>query len=343
MKKTSKKHGKIKIGLIGGGYWGQNHARVLSEINCNFVGIADTDPAKQALADQYHVPYFNSYQKLILQTDAVIVVTPPQTHYAITKAALSAGKHVLVEKPITTKLFQAKRLVSLAKIKHLQLAAGHVFLYTPAYQYIKSVIKNKELGEIYYIYSRRVNFGIIRSDVNVIDNLIPHDLSIVVDLLGKPLSVQAFGYDLIQPGIHDIGFIHLKYPKKVSVHIHLSWLDPQKQRQLIIVGSKKMLIWDDTNKVQPIEIHDKSFTVPDQLHQLKTWKSFQDFKIITTAGEITHPKILLKEPLKLEVSQFINDINNHTPSISGGKHVIIVTSISQAIQKSIAKSRLTKI
>ena len=328
MKKTSKKHGKIKIGLIGGGYWGQNHARVLSEINCNFVGIADTDPAKQALADQYHVPYFNSYQKLILQTDAVIVVTPPQTHYAITKAALSAGKHVLVEKPITTKLFQAKRLVSLAKIKHLQLAAGHVFLYTPAYQYIKSVIKNKELGEIYYIYSRRVNFGIIRSDVNVIDNLIPHDLSIVVDLLGKPLSVQAFGYDLIQPGIHDIGFIHLKYPKKVSVHIHLSWLDPQKQRQLIIVGSKKMLIYDDIEAENKIKIYNKSVAIAKAEDIHKTM-------VENRVGDMRSPFVPNVEALAAVVAHFRNCILEKTEPVADGKAGWKVVQLLEAANQSI--------
>lgn len=325
----------IKIGVIGCGYWGKNHVRVLSGFECKLVGIADKDESKRTIAKQYHTAFYSNYKKLLAKIDAAVIVTPPATHYQIAKEALSKGVHAFVEKPFTKKVFQAERLVKLAQGSNKILMAGHIFMYNPAFQFIKQALSNGELGGIYYLYSRRVNFGILRSDVNALENFAPHDFSIITSLLGKPNTIRVIGKDLIQGGIEDIVFVHMEFAKKITAHVHLSWLDPLKQRQMVIVGSKKMLFWDDTDLNRPIAIHDKSFTVPEEWRKAKSWETYSEFRVKTNVGEIFHPKISKQEPLREELAHFLECLKKGKQPISDGQQGLRVTKLISYAQKSL--------
>lgn len=325
----------IKVGVIGCGYWGKNHVRVLSGLPCRLVGVADKDETKKSLADQYTIAFYTNYRKLLKKIDAVVIVTPPETHYSIARQALARGVHVFVEKPFVQKVFQAERLIELADQEKRMLMVGHIFMYNAAFRFIKQKVEEGDLGDIYYLYSRRVNFGVLRSDVNALQNFAPHDLSIITALLGNPMTIRAIGKDLIQEGIEDIVFIHMEFKNGLTAHIHLSWLDPQKQRELVIVGSKKMLRWDDTDTNQPLTIQDKSFTVPERWRAAKTWKTYPEFTVKTRVGETSHPDIMTQEPLKVELQYFLDCIRDGKKPLTDGNQGLRITKLIDLAQQSL--------
>lgn len=322
----------IKIGIIGTGYWGKHHLRIFSQSDCELVGIADLDKSKKILADQHNVRFFTDYRKLINLVDAVSIVTPPSTHFDIARYALENGKHVLVEKPFVLKINEGKTLINLAGRMHMKLLVGHVYLYHPAIVKLKKIIDSKALGKIYYFISQRLNLGIVRSDVNSLWNFAPHDLSIINYLLGKKaIKVCCLGQSFLQKGIEDITFLTLYFSSGEMAHIVLSWLHPAKVRELTVVGSKKMAVFDDVSETA-LKVFDKGV---DVLNGVKEWKNFGEFKLITRSGDVEYPLIKKSEPLKEELNSFIKNIEDDSPVDSDGQSGLSVLAVLEAATKSL--------
>jgi predicted dehydrogenase len=331
---------KINLGIIGCGYWGPNFVRNFSQMTgVQISGICDMNLDKLAHMKQMYrnIRTYRDYQSLFKNNklDAVIISTPASTHYSITKEALTKNMHVLVEKPISIKEEEAEELIKLsAKLKKI-LMVGHTFLYNPAVRKIKEIIEQKKLGKIYYIHSRRTNLGPIRKDVNAIWDLSPHDISIINYLLeSKPLEVSAYSQRFLSHILEDVGFVVLRYPHNVLVHLHTSWLDPKKIREMTIIGDKKMLVYDDTNTNEPIKIYDKS--VMKRKYD-KEYKSFQEYQLIIKNGQVDIIQVDMQEPLKIECQHFIDCITSSTRPLTDGENGLTVLSVLAAIDKSIAK------
>ena len=328
----------VNIGIIGYGQWGPNFARVLAGLgDVKVAGICDADKDKRALIKRAWpgVPVLSLYRGLLENgaVEAVVVVTPVSTHYRIAKDALEAGKHVLVEKPLSANSAQAEDLVRLSQRMNKLLMVGHTFLYNPAVREVKEILTSKALGKIYYIHSRRTNLGPLRQDVNAIWDLSPHDISIINYLLDDlPLEATAVGWNFLAHNLNDVGLISLKYARGIPAHIHVSWLDPKKIREMTIVGSKKMLVYNDIDTREPIKIYDKK--VMKKKYD-KPYESFREFQLIVRDGSVTTPKVEQEEPLKMECMHFVDCIKNGTPAISCGTQGWDVVRILESIDKSI--------
>jgi predicted dehydrogenase len=257
--------------------------------------------------------------------DAVVVATPVSTHYSIAKEALLAGKHVMVEKPLADSVDRASELVELALGQNRRLMVGHVFEYNPAVESLKDMITSGELGEILYVDAVRATLGLFQKDVNVIWDLAPHDFSILRFLLGSdPMSISARGEAYIRPGIQDVAYISVKYPNKIQAHIRVSWLEPRKQRHMTIVGSKKMVLYDDTEPVEKIKVFDVGVDFadgdPTGAGQLRY-----------RYGDIVSPRINTIEPLQAECRHFLDAIlDGFEPRSSGNVGLEVVRCLETA-------------
>jgi predicted dehydrogenase len=296
---------RLKIGIIGYGYWGPNLTRNFAELPASeVIAIADTkeDQLKRAQAKYPNVILTRDYHDLFaLGLDAVVVSTPPATHHAIAKECLEHGLNVLVEKPITLQSQHAQELVDLADEKELVLMVGHTFEYNSAVHALKSLIDSGELGDIYYIDAARLNLGLFQRDSNVVWDLAPHDISILLFLLGQnPSSVSAKGVSCVFEGTYDVAYLNLTFPNKVSAYIHVSWLDPCKVRRITVVGSKKMAVLNDVENEQKIKIYDKGVDAPVYTN------GFGEFQCNYRSGDIVIPKIRFVEPLRQECQVFID-------------------------------------
>jgi predicted dehydrogenase len=329
---------RIKIGIIGCGHWGPNFIRNFSQISATeIVGICEINPEKLVhIKNNFpNIQIYRNYHNLLKNNklDAVIVATPASTHYAITKEALERDKHVLVEKPLSTDLKQAKKLNDISKKVKKVLMVGHTFLYNPAVKKIKDIVQRRDLGKIYYIHARRTNLGPLRKDVNAIWDLSPHDISIINFITGKkPEEVCAYAQRFLSHKLEDVGFITLRYPNDILAHIHVSWLDPKKIREMTVIGSKRMLVYDDTNINEPVRVYDKN--VMRKRYERKYY-TFEEFQLIVRDGEVRIPKINMEEPLKIECRHFIDCITNREKPFTDGKNGVDIVRISAAIQKSI--------
>jgi len=260
--------------------------------------------------------------------DAVVIATPAATHFDLAISALKSGKHVLVEKPMARTVEEVEKIGALAKKNDLTAMVGHTFLYNSAVRYLKQLIDSGELGEIRYIYSQRLNLGRIRSDVDALWNFAPHDVSIVQYLLGdpSPISIVRHGMDYVQPGIDDVVFLNVVYPGKVMAHIHVSWLDPHKVRRTIVVGSKKMVVYDDIDE-NKIAIYDKGIDRMAVLGENMDFDNPDFLKFNHRSGDVLLPKIRFEEPLKLEIAHFLDCIQNGVECLTGTEHAKKVVEI----------------
>lgn len=320
-----------KIGVIGAGYWGKNHVRIFSEIECDFVGIADTTPDKRALAEKYKTKFFTDYKEMLKEVDAVSIVVPAELHYKVAKECLLAGKHVLIEKPFVLDEKEGEELIKIAEANNLKIMVGHIFEYNAAVRKIKDYITEGTLGNLYYVYSTRVNLGIVRKDLNAMWNFAPHDISILLYLLeSEPYEVVAKGHCYLQKDIEDVVFMTLSFPNSILAHVHVSWLDPHKLRKMTFVGSEKMLVYDDVSNEEKIRIYDKSVVVD------KTgWDSFGEFQLKTRNGDVVIPNLKMNEPLKVECQHFLDCIENNENPISDGIEGLKVLKILNAAEKSL--------
>ncbi len=335
MKKQNK---NLKFALVGVGYWGPNYARILAELDdVSLSWCCDTNI--QALVKMQKLyPFIKTTNNLkdVLndsEVDCVIVVTPAQFHTETVKAALVAGKHVLVEKPLTTVVKEAQELVELAEKKECILAVDHTFKLNPGITKLKQVIDSGELGKIYYMYGLYNALGPIRKDISAMWDLSPHFIYTANYLLNsKPVSVLARGRDLLIPGRADVVFLTFEYENGVLFNLHSSWLDPLKVRQLVIIGSKKMAVFDDVSVDAKLQIYDKSATVDSD-------PNFAKLNVILRVGDMVVPKLENKEPLKEVVLDFINSIRTGKEPFLSAKEGLETVKILEAAQKSLKSKK----
>jgi predicted dehydrogenase len=325
----------LKVGVIGCGYWGPNLIRNFTQLSrSSVVCVADLDEARlEHMKGLYpFVETTTDYKDIIADSeiDLVAVATPVATHYQLAAEALQAQKHTLVEKPFTASVKQAQELIELARTYKRKLMVGHTFIYTAAVRKMKEIIDSGELGEIYYINSQRLNLGLFQQDINVIWDLAPHDISIILYLLDmKPLAVSAIGASHINPAIEDVAIVTMKFSDSLLAFIQSSWLDPDKIRKMTVVGSKKMMVFDDVQPTEKIRIYDKGVEKP------KHYDTYAEFHYAYKYGDILIPKIDGDEPLRMELDHFIDCIVNDETPLTDGYSGLQVIQILEAAQDSL--------
>lgn len=322
----------IRVGLIGFGYWGPMFVRNFGEIDgVETAWVCDRDPQRrEAVADRYPgMAVFDDLDEaLSAGADAAVVATPPRTHEPLARRVLDAGLHVLIEKPIAMTGDAALALGREAREKNLTLMVGHILRYNPALATIRTMIEEGELGDLYYLHSTRVNLGRHHRDVNVMWDLGPHDMSAILPLIGqRPQAVSAWGRPFIQQGLEDVVFLYLRFPGGQIAHVHLSWLDPLKVRQIVVVGSKRMLVYDDVNST--ITLHDKSVDVIPHADTL------EDFRLAYNYGETHDVPVVAAEPLALEITHFLECIRYGREPVSGAREGFEVVRVLEAAQASL--------
>jgi len=323
----------INIAQIGVGYWGPNLLRNLAgSKRCQVAAVADLSEERRAFVRSlYPAAAVGSDVDPVFadpRIDAIVVVTPAATHFDLVTRALRAGKHVLVEKPMASSVAEVEAIAAEAKKYGRVAMVGHTFLFNPAVRFLKSLIDSGELGEIRYIYSQRLNLGRIRSDVDALWNLGPHDVSIIQYLLGdpQPAAVKRTGMDFIQKGVDDVVFLNIEYPGKVLAHVHVSWLDPHKVRCLTVVGSKKMDVYDDVAE-HKIAVYDKGIEPKAVLGERMDYDHSAPTSFIHRSGEVRYPAIAWQEPLKAEIDHFFDCIEGKIECLTGPKHASEVVRI----------------
>jgi predicted dehydrogenase len=325
----------INIGVIGCGHWGPNHVRVFSQIrDSRVVACADLDSKRlEAIREQHpQVAVLQDYRELLSRPDvnAVVVAAPTRVHYPVVKAALEAGKHVLCEKPLCTVSQEAAELVALARARQRVLMTGHVFLFNSGIVKLKDVLDSGEPGRIYYLRALRTNLGPVRRDVNSVFDLATHDIAIFNWVLNaRPESVSAVGGQFLQESVEDVAFICLRYPNNVLAHIQVSWLDPKKLREIVVVGDKKMVIWDELAPAGPITIYDKTVV------RHENYEDYGQFQLLAREGDITIPKVRLEEPLKTQNRFFLKCVEEGKLPMNDGPFAIEVVKVLEAIEKSL--------
>jgi len=329
----------IKIAQIGVGYWGPNLLRnLVTNKNCDVKLVVDLSKDRREYVKKLHPQIRLSEDIRDIETDptldAVVIATPARTHHNMTMRMLKAGKHVLVEKPMALSPSQIEDIQALQEEKKLVAMVGHTFLYNSAVRYVKSLIESGDLGDIRYIYSQRLNLGRIRSDVDALWNFAPHDISIIQNWLDEPdpLSVTIHGMDYVQEGISDVVFMNIKYPNKIMANIHVSWLDPQKVRKMIVVGSRKMVVYDDVAD-EKIAIFDKGIDRMAILGEHMDYDQRAATMFNHRSGDIRLPKIKYEEPLKTEISHYVDCILNGVHCLTGVDHAKKVIRILSQCQK----------
>ena len=324
----------IKVGVLGCGYWGPKLARNFNAIpGAELYMVSDLREERlEHMAGLYpRVKVTQDYTELLdSEVEAVAIATPVSTHYEMARAALEHGKHILVEKPLTDNSAQAQELIDLARDKGRVLMVGHTFEYNPAVEFLREFIAGGQLGQVYYINASRVNLGIFQQDINVVWDLAPHDISILLYILGvEPVSVSARGSAYVQPGIHDVAYLTLRFPDGVMADVRVSWLDPCKIRRITVVGSLKMVVYDDVEPVEKIKIYDKGVEKPPYSD------TFEEFHLSYRYGDITTPAISTAEPLSLECAHFLDCIRDGKTPRSNGLDGLRVVRILEHAQRSL--------
>ena len=327
----------IVVAQVGIGYWGPNILRnLVGNARCRVKTAVDfSEDRRNFVAKLYPSVATTADFAAVLadpEIDAVVLATPASTHCELALRCLAAGKHILVEKPFATSVEEVDRIAAAARAAGRVAMAAHTFNFNDAVRYLKQLIDSGELGEVRYIYSQRLNLGRIRPDVDALWNFAPHDVSIIQYLLGdpQPVSVMRQGMDYVQPGIEDVVFLHIVYPGKVMAHVHVSWLDPHKVRQMTVVGTKKMAVYDDVAE-NKIEIYDKGIEPKAVLGQRMDFDHPPGPQQFThRSGDILIPQITFREPIKVEIDHFLDCILEGTPCLTGTDHAREVIRILSA-------------
>jgi predicted dehydrogenase len=322
----------LRLAIVGLGYWGPNLVRCAVELeNAEVKAICDRDSAALAkLAKRYPGIGGTSDLDRLLddpEIDGILIATPVSTHHEIAKRCLLAGKHVMVEKPLANTLEECEELLALAQERDLVLMPGHTFLYSPPVMKVKELLDTRQLGELRFGTSSRVNLGIHQSDVSVVKDLAPHDFSILLYWLGKPEFVRAIGRAAIVPGTIDVVFIDLGFPGGCLVHLELSWLAPTKLRRTVLVGSEKMVVYEDTSNEQ-VRIFDHGVDVMDP-------QTFGEHQLSYRSGDILSPRIAPDEPLRLEVEDFAEAIRTGAAPRSNAELGLQVVRLIEATELSL--------
>jgi predicted dehydrogenase len=327
----------LGIGIIGYGYWGPNLVRNFMEVgSARVVGVCDLRPERLAHVKARYptIETTNDYRDLIRNSaiDAIAVATPVSSHFDLAMAALRAGKHVLLEKPLTATAEQAKRLLDEAERNGRILMVDHTFVYTSAVRKIKEVVETGNLGEIYYYDSVRVNLGLFQHDVNVLWDLAVHDLSIMDHVIPtRPCAVSATGMSHVPGEPENVAFLTLFFENRLIAHMHVNWLAPVKVRRTLIGGSQKMIVYDDLEPSEKVKIYDKGITFnnnPENVYQMLI-----DYRM----GDMWAPQLDLTEALRTEALHFIRCIENSVPPITSGQEGLRVVQILEAATRSMAQ------
>jgi len=289
----------VRVGVVGLGYWGPNLARNFDELGALAALCDRDDRLRERFAARYPQARMYAEAEELFADDAVhgvVIATPVPTHYELARAALDAGKHVLVEKPPATRAVEMDELVARAAGRDLVLMPGHLLLYHPAVQKLKQLIDDGALGEVLCVYGNRQNLGIVRTNENALWSLGVHDLSVILYLLDEePEHAVAYGRDFLTEGVEDVVFSYLRFPSGKIAHMHLSWLDPHKMRRMTVVGREKMVVFDDMELERKVTIYEKA-----------PWKRAETYgEWQTRTGDIYSPKVDTSEPLRLECRHFL--------------------------------------
>ena len=325
---------KITVGLIGYGYWGPNLLRnyvELGTVTAKWVCDTDEDRLKKAVTRYPFLRTTTDFEDIIgdPEIDAVLIATPISSHHELTMRALNAGKHVFVEKPLATSVAECDEMCKAADKRNLVLMVGHTFVYSPPVRTVKRILEAGELGDIYFVTCSRVNLGLHQRDVSVVWDLAPHDLSILEYWLGEPPhSVQAMGRSCINNGIPDVAFLNVRYASGIIAELQVSWLSPVKLRRTILVGSKKMLMYDDTESVEKVKIFDEGVDYKDP-------ETFGEFQLSYRTGDIFTPRVESTEPLALEAAHFVECVTTGARPLTDGVAGRSVVAALEAAERSL--------
>ena len=325
----------IKVGVVGCGYWGPNLIRNFRSLpDCSLKMMCDVSENRLAhLKSLYpEVEGERNYNHMLngVGLDAVIIATPVKSHFPMARASLLAGKHTFIEKPMAASSQECEELIDIAKKKGLVLMTGHTFLYSPAVRMIKEIVDSGDLGDIRYISARRLNLGLFQKDINVAWDLAPHDISIIQHIIGEqPVSVNCRGSAHVTPGIEDVTTMCLSFRRQQTAIIHSSWLDPRKVREMTIVGSRRMVVYDDVAPLEKIRIYDARVERPPH------YDTFAEFHYAYHYGDVHVPYIKQEEPLKTECQHFLDCINQGTTPLTDGKQGLELVRILEASSKSL--------
>ncbi len=323
----------IRLGVIGAGAWGVNHIRVIAtEPRCELVAVADPDEAALARAHSLAPSARTTRDPDSLladpDIDAVVIASPAPTHPRLACAAFAAGKHVLVEKPLAMNTADALAVAAAAASATKVGMVGHLMLHHPAVQRLRDMLASGALGTLYYLHSTRVNLGRLRTDENALWSFGPHDLSMIHFLVGRsPTSVAARGHSVLQRGVEDVVFLTLRYDTGEIAHVHLSWLNPRKERRLTLVCSKKMAEFDDV-ATDKLRIYDKGYDRPPEFAEYSQYLSLRD-------GDVYIPQIAMQEPLRLQLRHFLDCIENGIEPMANLRDAIVLTRVLEAAQRSL--------
>ena len=327
----------IGIAMVGFGYWGPNIVRnVLERPEFRLLGLCELDHARAGDFASRHpgIRTESDFEQLLLdpRVQAVAIATPPRTHHALARQALLAGKHVLVEKPLALSAADCRSLGEQAREAGLALMVGHTFRFSPAVQHVRELLDNRELGQVYYIDSQRLNLGRVRSDVDAIWNFGPHDISIIQHWFdARPVAVHCHAYDYLQPGIPDLAFIVLEYDFAVA-HIQLSWLSPNKVRRMTVAGSRKMVVYDDV--AGQLAIHDAGIDREHLGRSFGEFQSFGEFRLIQRSGDMHVPRLPHVEPLQAQCRHFLECIFSGNEPLTNFEDAAGVVEILEAASAS---------
>lgn len=327
----------IKIGVVGAGYWGPNIIRNFYQIPASEMAMC-CDLNKKRLTHMGNlypgVKTTTNYDEVVgdPSIDAVAVCTHVSAHYPLAKRALEAGKHVLVEKPFTAKVDEAEELVELARKYGKVLMVDHTFEYTAGVNKMKEIIQSGLLGDVLYVHCSRLNLGIFQRDINVVWDLAPHDLSVILYATGiKPVSVRTVGMRLMHPKVEDVAIVTLNTKNSASAVIHVSWVDPRKVRTVSVVGTKQMLVYDDLDPLAKIQIYDKGVDKPPH------YDTFGEFLCSYHYGDILMPRLQEAEPLSVMCKHFLECIRENKPPRSDGESGLRMVRLLAASDESIAR------
>jgi predicted dehydrogenase len=321
----------VRIGVTGLGYWGPNLARNLAAIpGCELAWLCDSDPAiREKLARAHPAAQATADLGDLLRDetlDAVVLATPVPTHADLAVTVLEAGKHCFVEKPLATSAADAERAVAAAERAGRVLMVGHLLEYHPAVTRLKELIDAQELGPLFYVYGNRLNLGKLRADENALWSLGAHDVSVALHLIGEePVECFAQGAAYVREGVQDVVFCFLRFPSGIVAHLHLSWLDPHKERRMTVVGAKRMATFDDMLIEGKLAVYDKGF---DQ--DTTSWGEY-----IARSGDIYSPQISNREPLRLECEHFVECVRTGATPRSDGASGLRVVRVLEALQRSL--------
>jgi predicted dehydrogenase len=325
----------LNVGVVGCGYWGPNlvrNFRALSGCRVRFVCDHDENRLRHMKSLYPEVETTTELADLIecKSLDAVVVATPVGTHHALALAALQAGKHVFVEKPLARSVAECEDLIRESSRRGLTLMVGHTFLYSPVVRRIKEIVDRGDIGDIRYIASRRLNLGLYQKDINVTWDLAPHDISIILYILEEtPLSVNCRGSAHVTPGVEDVTLLNLEFRRQRSAQIHSSWLDPRKVREMTIVGSRRMIVYDDVTPHEKLRIFDTRVETPPH------YDTFAEFQYSYHYGDVYAPYIKQEEPLKIECQHFLDCIRTGQEPLSNGRQALEMVRILEAASVSL--------